>query len=189
MDVLDLHRVSVELNSELLAELSPDDLALDTPCAGWTVRDLLEHMVYTARMMDAGARDAPFRAVADENDLVASYRIANGQFTATFEADGTLDREMEIKGYGGKHRGLDLVAVHYVDNLVHWWDLKSALGQDATLDPDLARAAYRIVSRYPTTPEFRGPQGAFAQPVDVPDDAPLTDRVIALTGRAPDWRR
>jgi len=30
-------------------------------------------------------------------------------------------------------------------------------------------------------------EGLFGPPVDVPDDAPLLDRVIGLTGRDPEW--
>ncbi|MFC9650506.1 TIGR03086 family metal-binding protein [Streptomyces sp. NPDC056937] len=32
------------------------------------------------------------------------------------------------------------------------------------------------------------PDGVFGPPVEVPEDAPLLDRVVGLTGRRPDWR-
>jgi uncharacterized protein (TIGR03086 family) len=74
-----------------------------------------------------------------------------------------------------------------VDNLVHAWDLCRAIGIDSTLDPEFATAAYRMARHYPTTPDVRGPGAAFAMPVDVPQDAPITDRLVGLLGRSPDW--
>ncbi|NUT53966.1 MAG: TIGR03086 family protein, partial [Saccharothrix sp.] len=89
-------------------------------------------------------------------------------------------------GYGPR-RGRDLIAAHFVDGLVHSWDLCRAIGVDSTLDDELATAAHRMALRYPTTPDVRGPGAAFALPLDVPEDAPITDRLVGLLGRSPSW--
>ncbi|RKT52069.1 TIGR03086 family metal-binding protein [Saccharothrix australiensis] len=186
MDLLDLNRAAIDANTALFGALTPGDLDRVTPCAGWTVRDLLRHQVDMTLKFDAGARAGEVRPRPDE-DLVAAYAVASEQVTESFRAAGFLDRQAEFPGFGTRP-GSSLVAAHFVDNLVHSWDLRRALGVDSTLDGELAHAAYRMALRYPDTPDVRGPGGAFAAAVDVPADAPVTDRLVALLGRTPDWQ-
>jgi uncharacterized protein (TIGR03086 family) len=75
------------------------------------------------------------------------------------------------------------VAVHFVDVLAHGWDLATATGQDATLDPELSVAALDIVAGYP--PEVWGTPQFFAHQVPVPATAPPHIRLVALLGRRP----
>ncbi|GAA1265408.1 TIGR03086 family metal-binding protein [Saccharothrix xinjiangensis] len=185
MDLLELNRSALDLNLELWAEVGEDRLDLDTPCGGWTVYELMRHQVETTLSFTAAALETgPIEPASD--DMLTAYRMAADAATEAFRADGFLDRTATFPGYGPR-RGKDLVAAHFVDNLVHAWDLRRALGVDATLDPDLADAAHRMALRYPDTPDVRGPGAAFAHPVPVPEDAPVTDRLVALLGRSPTW--
>ncbi|MBB5958947.1 uncharacterized protein (TIGR03086 family) [Saccharothrix tamanrassetensis] len=185
MDLLDLNRAAIDANIVLTGKLTPGDFDLVTPCTGWTVRDLLQHQVDMSLKFDAGARGGEVRAQADQ-DLVAAYAVASDQVTESFRANGFLDREAEFPGFGTRP-GSNLVAAHFVDNLVHSWDLRRALGLDGTLDDELALAAYKMARRYPSTPDVRGPGAAFGLPVDVAEDASITDRLVGLLGRSPDW--
>lgn len=185
MELLDLNRSALDLTLKLWADLGEEHLDLPTPCAGWTVYELMRHQVESTLSFAAGALGtAPAEPASD--DMLVAYRVAGDAATEAFHADGFLDRTAEFPGFGPR-RGRDLVAAHFVDNLVHAWDLCRALGVDATLDPEPAEAAYRMALRYPTTPDVRGPGGAFAHPVPVPDDAPITDRLVGLLGRSPTW--
>ncbi|WP_433267369.1 TIGR03086 family metal-binding protein [Actinosynnema sp. CS-041913] len=186
MDLLDLNRAAIDVNVRLTGKLEPAHFDLATPCAGWTVRDLLQHQVDMSLKFDAGARGGEARAQADD-DLVVAYLVASDQVTESFQAAGFLDREAEFPGFG-THPGRNLVGAHFVDNLVHSWDLCRALGIDSTLDDELALAAYKMARHYPATPDVRGPGAAFGLPLDVPEDASLTDRLVGLLGRSPDWR-
>ena len=185
MDLLDLNRSSLDLNLKLMADLTEDHLDLATPCAGWTVYELLRHQVEMTLAFAAAIRRTDVEAPASD-DLTAAYRVATDAATEAFRGDGVLEREAEFPGYGLR-RGRDLVAAHFVDNLTHAWDLCRAIGVDSTLDTELATAAHRMARHYPTTPDVRGPGGAFALPVDVPADAPITDRLVGLLGRSPSW--
>ncbi|WP_367133445.1 TIGR03086 family metal-binding protein [Saccharothrix sp. HUAS TT1] len=185
MDLLDLNRSALDLNLELMAGLEERHLDLRTPCAGWTVYELLRHQVESTLGFTAGIRRTAVDAPAGD-DLVAAYRVATDAATEAFRADGVLDREAEFPGYGVRP-GRHLVAAHFVDNLTHAWDLCRAIGVDSTLDAELATAAYRMARHYPTTPDVRGPGAAFALPVAVPEDAPITDRLVGLLGRSPAW--
>jgi len=158
MDLLDLNRSALDLNLKLMAGLDESHLDLATPCAGWTVYELLRHQVESTLAFTASARGTAVDAPADD-DLTAAYRVATDAVTEAFRADGVLERDAEFPGYGLR-RGRDLVAGHFVDNLVHAWDLSRALGLDSTLDTELATAAYRMARHYPTRYPGMTPQMA-----------------------------
>jgi len=61
-------------------------------------------------------------------------------------------------------------------------DIARVIGVDPTLPPDLVQALWDEF--LPRADDMRA-IGVFRQPVPVPDDAPLQDRLIALTGRQP----
>ncbi|MEU4801256.1 TIGR03086 family metal-binding protein [Actinosynnema sp. NPDC023587] len=186
MDLLELDRTAIDRTTALVAALDPEHYDLPTPCAGWTVRDVVRHLVDMAIQYDAGARDGKPRARISD-DLVAAYMAAGDLVTGSFRAEGFLDRDALLPGFG-THPGRNLVGAHLVDTVVHSWDLARALGRDGVVEDDLALVAYQVARRYPDTPDVRGPGAAFASPVDVAEDAPTTDRLVALLGRSPDWR-
>ena len=76
-----------------------------------------------------------------------------------------------------------LVAVTEV--VIHGWDVARATGQSYDTDPSAVRAILPQV----TETAAEGPvEGLFGPAVPVADDAPVLDRVIALSGRDPTWR-
>lgn len=68
------------------------------------------------------------------------------------------------------------------DVTIHTWDLARAVGADERLDPDLVEAVW---SDLDGQRDMLAESGLFSDPVDLPDDASLQDRLIALTGRDP----
>ncbi|MFI9008879.1 TIGR03086 family metal-binding protein [Actinosynnema sp. NPDC053489] len=185
MDLLELNRAALDLNVKLMTDVREEHLDLATPCAGWTVYELLRHQVEMTLAFTAAVNRADVAEPASD-DLATAYRVAADAATEAFRADGVLERETEFPGFG-RRPGRHVVAAHFVDNLTHAWDLCRAIGVDSTLDADLAGAAHRMALRYPTTPDVRGPGAAFAMPVAVPEDAPITDRLVGLLGRSPHW--
>jgi uncharacterized protein (TIGR03086 family) len=70
--------------------------------------------------------------------------------------------------------------------VVHGWDLARATGQEYEPDEVALRAAYGFLVAAAAN---SGPgEGVFGPVVPVPDDAPLLDRVIGLSGRDPGWK-
>ena len=61
-------------------------------------------------------------------------------------------------------------------------DIAKAIGIDSDLPDDLVQAVWEIVE--PHADEWRQ-IGVFGPEVEVPDDAPLQDRLLGLTGRRP----
>jgi uncharacterized protein (TIGR03086 family) len=69
--------------------------------------------------------------------------------------------------------------------VLHGWDLARATGQE--YDPGEASAAVSYEMVKPSGDDSLR-DGIFGPPVAVPDDAPLLDRAVGMSGRRPDWR-
>ena len=69
--------------------------------------------------------------------------------------------------------------------VIHGWDLARATGQTYDVDPAIAEAVLANVAQFAA----QGPvDGLFGPAVPIGDDAPVLDRIIALSGRDPAWR-
>ncbi len=77
-------------------------------------------------------------------------------------------------------------AVEYLEEMVldlviHAWDLGTAIGYSEPLPPAAVTAIYPLAQAIVD----RTPAGMFAPPAEAGADAPLIDRLVALTGRRP----
>lgn len=179
--------------ARVVAGLGDDQLGAPTPCHGVTVADLLDHvdglsLAFTgaaAKDPDAG-RQPP---AADGSRLGADWRTRIpdrlGRLAAAWQDDAAW-AGMTRAG-GGDLPGEIAGAVAIDEVVVHGWDLAVATGRGYACDEELLKAAYGFaqgaVARDPG-----GSPGLFGPPVPVPDDAPLLDRLLGLTGRDPAWR-
>lgn len=182
----------------LLDRVGPDDLVRPTPCDGWTVRDLLSHLVAVAGRVPhilAGGHphDVPsmVEGVADDG-----WRAAWGErqpaFAAALEPDDLLGRTVQHPA-GAMPAGAAIGT--YVSELVtHGWDLAVALdaggtrGNVAGLDQSLAEACLAPLRRA-LPPEIRGEDWVpFGAVVPVAEDAAPLDRLLGWVGRDPAWR-
>jgi uncharacterized protein (TIGR03086 family) len=75
-----------------------------------------------------------------------------------------------------------LLGIALVEPVVHTWDLATATGGPADLDPDAVRALLPGVLALGGQLQATGTYGP---PVPVPDDAPAQDRLLAALGRRP----
>lgn len=79
------------------------------------------------------------------------------------------------------------------DMVLHGWDLARATGQDETMDLDDVERLWLATTALPSellekyrTPGALGPGvEVFGPEVEVPEDAPLQDRLLDLIGRDP----
>jgi len=77
------------------------------------------------------------------NDALVAYDTSAEAAAATFEARGALDAPCAVSY--GPVPGSVYAGHRFIDVLIHGWDLATATGQDATLDPELVDAAYRLL--------------------------------------------
>jgi uncharacterized protein (TIGR03086 family) len=172
MDLLDLYRRAGDWCQDKVSNATTMDAS--TPCDGWSVRDLLNHMLDTQRYFAGSARGedvSPPSATPPElltDDPVADLATSRAEVLSAFGEPGVLEKTGPSLG------------IAFSDQLLHGWDLARATGQDATMPDGLAEQAYRIIhGRF--TEEQR--QGVFKPEISVPDDASAQQRLLAYTGR------
>jgi uncharacterized protein (TIGR03086 family) len=185
----DLNRRAVEHSIEIVAAVTADDLALTTPCAGWTLGDLLAHMIAQHDGFAAAAKgNSTDRSVWEwrplSDDPAADYASAARHVIAAFAADGLLDRTLwlpEIRD-GGPFPAAMAIGFHLLDYVVHGWDVAASLGIDVNCPPDLVAAALVISEQVPTGPA----RTAFGPPLASTAPAPM-DHLLEVLGLSPTW--
>jgi uncharacterized protein (TIGR03086 family) len=189
MDLRDLDRRALAATGVIISGVRPADLDRPSPCAGWTLGDLLRHMVGNNHGFAAAGRGQPVGAEIWDggtlgDDPYAAYQRSAEDVSVSFAADGFLDRKVDVFGYG-VFPGTTAVRMHFVDFLVHGWDVAKSIGGNDVLDDELSTAALEIAARWPET--SWGPTGPFRARVDVPADAPAGQRLVGFLGRDPQW--
>lgn len=167
----------------LVAAVRPGDLALPTPCAGWTVRQLLDHMVWENLMAASVAEDAPRTDhTADHlgDDHFAAFADSVRAARAAFTGSGMLHRT-----YGPYEApGAMIVQQVVVELLAHGWDLARATGAPTVLTPEVAEETLAAARRiYGAAPRTAG--SSFAPERSAPAGASAADRLAAFLGRDP----
>jgi uncharacterized protein (TIGR03086 family) len=194
VDIVSLDAQAVRASVDLVSQLTAQDLARPTPCADWTLHGLLRHMIaqhHGFAAASAGHGDlARWRIRALDGDPVAAYRAAAECVLAAFAVDGVLDRDFplpEIK-HGQRFPGRQAISFHFVDYVVHSWDVARTLNVPVRLDPALLDVALSVAEAVPGGDARLAPGAAFAPSVAWPGRARL-DQIVALLGRSPGWER
>lgn len=191
-------RVLADVVSRIPADLLDEPLPADFPTSDdgtYTFREMLNYQAYdeawipdmiAGRTVDEVGVDAHGRPL--DNDLLANDPA--GRFGELVDEAVQSVRELP-------ESELDTRTVHYsygdyparealwhaiVFRTTRAFDFARAIGADTTLPGDLVAAVWTIVE--PHAEEWRS-IGVFAPAVEVDADAPLQDRLIALTGRQP----
>jgi uncharacterized protein (TIGR03086 family) len=192
--VLEFDRAAVVGSVGAVRQVGTGDLERGTPCAGWTVRDLLAHMTAQHRGFAAAASgrggDPSVWEVRPAAAPVAEYAAAADQVLAAFRAcaqDGRFALP-EISA-DRTFRAPLAVSIHLLDHVVHGWDVARALGAAYRPEPDLVDAALAVAAAVPDGPERLRPGAAFAPSLPAGDAADPLDRLLLLLGRRPTWPR
>jgi len=161
-----------------------------TPCSDWDVRTLLNHLiVWTSYSLEARAhgdsvsQDVIDRDFAADPGFAADYRAQLDRALTAWSDPATWEGSLTIMGSATP--AADVAALNIAEMVLHGWDLGAATRQAYTVSEPAAAAALRAVEA--NADLFRQYKG-FAEPVQVPADAPLLDRLLALSGRDPAWR-
>jgi uncharacterized protein (TIGR03086 family) len=165
----------------LSATVDDDALGRATPCAGWRVRDLLEHVNGGARMFTAAFDGAPVR----DRDLGDQPLIVVGEalhgFDDAIRAPGALDQTVDTPF--GAMPGESFARLAALDLLMHLWDIAQATEQPLEV-PHAVVASVDGFARQALTDDLRVP-GLFGGEVAAPPAASPLDALAAFTGRQP----
>jgi uncharacterized protein (TIGR03086 family) len=191
--VRDGHARAVRLSAQIAGRTTAADLDRATPCAGWTLADLLSHMIAQHRGFAVAATGAQ-TAVAEweprplSDDPAAEYAAAANDVVAAFAGLTDGEREVWLPELGRRPFSTsEALTFQLVDDVVHAWDLARALDVPLDVDDDLAEAALAVAVRVPDDAARRGLGFAFARGLPVADDASMLDRTLLLLGRSPAW--
>jgi uncharacterized protein (TIGR03086 family) len=189
MELIAAYRRALGGFGDLVAQVRPDQWAAPTPCEAWTVRQLVNHIVYEDRWTVPLINGASLGSVGNrlEGDLlgddpVAATRDALAEAAAAVSAPGALSRTVELSF--GMTPASEYVRQLLADHLVHGWDLAAAIDADRDLDDGLVD---EVNVWFPANEEGYRAGGAIAAAVEVPADARTQDRLIAAFGRDPRW--
>jgi uncharacterized protein (TIGR03086 family) len=156
-----------------------------TPCTGWDVRALVNHVVTEQRwaplLLDgATVEDIGDRFDGDQlgDDPVGAWASAAAAAHEAFAAPGALRRSVELSY--GRRPAEGYCAEMTMDLTVHAWDLARGIKADERLDPELVSDVLEFIE--PQAEQLVG-SGLFAPPVRVSHDADPQTRLLALVGR------
>lgn len=187
MDDLDLIRRTIAEASRVVGGIDDGQLATPSPCEGWTVRDVINHITGGATMFAVCVEEGSVpddqlgQLLSGDNlgsDFKGAWKLAADRAVAAFESPGALEKTVTLP-FGQMPAGVALnIAVF--DVTTHACDLASATGQSITdtalLDDALAMGKQMI------GPDFRAP-GLFDAEQPCADDAPAEQRLLAFAGR------
>ncbi len=158
---------------DLIRAVPADRRHAPTPCRDWDVDALTGHLFQVVAALDLAGHGQP----------IPAEHWQRRHTGATIAADWAAPPEKVDMG-GMVLPGETVVAMLAGDLVLHGWDLARATGQAFAPATAAVRMTYEFVSAFAA--QGRG-QGLFAEPVPVPDDAPLLDRALGLSGRDPAW--
>lgn len=164
-----------------LASVHEDMLGRRTPCAAWTLGDLLAHM--------EDALDAFTEAAGGAVSVQCAGRDAGPLPAIQAKATGLLDAwsrpapgDVVVEAPAGRldlHSPL-LVTTAALEVTVHGWDVGRATGRDAPVPAGLAENLLGAAT-WLVLPSDRGVRFAAARPV--PAEAPYDQRLLGFLGR------
>jgi uncharacterized protein (TIGR03086 family) len=188
MDLVSALEQQVGRTGKLVAGVSSDQLSASTPCPGFDVRALLNHIV--------GGQLLLVRAAAGEttsggdlpdvigDDPTSAYELSAKELVETFRDPDVLTRTFNLGG--NETPGDQALGIAIMEAVVHGWDLATATGQDATIDPSLATGMLQTLRDGGFIENWRNPEGnPFAPEVTVDDSASPGDKLVAYLGRTP----
>jgi uncharacterized protein (TIGR03086 family) len=195
MDALQNFLAGQRAFSARVAAITEGQWSAPTPDEAWTVLDLVDHLVEQHRWLppllhgldlDAasevveGARSLPVHGGVGSNHAELWDEAATAASDAVVEPHA-VDREVALSR--GATPAAQYLLEMTIDLVLHSWDLGQAIGFTEPLPADLVDFAYDQVKNWG---DVSG-SDYFGQPVDVAADASTQDKLVALTGRDPNW--
>jgi uncharacterized protein (TIGR03086 family) len=186
VDLPEVHAHALDSARRSIAGVGPDQWDAPSSCEGWTVRELVNHVVagnYWAAELTAGLtiEEVGDRLDGDVlgTDPLRAYDDSALVSAAAFRAPGAMQAPCAVSY--GPVPGEVYCGHRLIDVLIHGWDVAVSTGQDATLDPALVGAGLEVVE--PQIDLIAG-SGQYGTPQPVDESAGPQTRLLALLGRA-----
>jgi uncharacterized protein (TIGR03086 family) len=191
-DIVALDAQAVRESINLVDRSTAADLGRPTPCADWTLLGLLAHMAtqhYGFAAASTGDGDlARWQTRPLGEDPVAAYRASAEHVLAAFATDGVLDQEFPLPEIvrAPAFPARQAISFHFIDYVVHSWDVAKTLGIEANFAPPLLDAALAVALAVPDGEARLAPGAAFGPRLTWSGGSRL-DQIVAILGRSPTW--
>lgn len=188
MEVVELHRRTIEEFLRAVRSVHSDAWPGPTPCPDWDLRALVNHVVAEDRWTVPLCRGATLEEVGDslDGDLLGTDPVAAAEEAADAAkaavAQAVPTRRQVHLSYGDE----DIEEYVYqlcADHLVHGWDVAIAAGADTRLDPEAVTA---VAGWYADREKRYRHAGVVGPPTPGAYDHPQ-DQLLAAFGRDPLW--
>jgi uncharacterized protein (TIGR03086 family) len=197
-DVRPFHRTAVLTSIDIVAGVTPEDLDRPTPCAAWTLSDLLAHMTVQHRGFAAAARghgadpavwDVSTVIESVKTDPAGTYTAAANDVLDAFSEDSVLEAPFALPEFGpnASFPGSQAIGFHFVDYVVHGWDAARAIDAPFALPADVIAAVLPLVLVIPDGVPRTEPGSVFAPGIEAAEGVSDLDRVLLHLGRSPGW--
>ena len=169
----------------VVSRLDTADLARPSPCDGWTVRDVIDHVVAGERFTAGLMSGRPFAEVVDglrglddeDPDLVGQLEQASAQALASL--DGPLDRWIDHRV--GRITGRRNLGFRIIDLLGHTWDVAIGVSAEPVLDPTALAIGVELARR--ELPTLQASENFAPWDGDLPEHGADLDVLLAAIGR------
>jgi uncharacterized protein (TIGR03086 family) len=177
---IELLERSLSYTRGALAEVGPDLLARPTPCAGWSLGVLLDHMEDALdAFTEAAAGRVEVAPVPETDTRVDALREKACALLGAWVAARPAPGQVQVGGVDLE--APVLVAAAALEITVHGWDVGQATGGRPRIPVDLARGLLPVAERVISAGD-RGPRFADVRPTGA--GAAPDERLLAWTGRA-----
>src|SRR3984893_5017952 len=186
-------RAAVLASVDIVNNVTPKDLHRATPCDGWDLSHLLAHMTAQHRGFAAAARgdganparwDTATVADAVAIDPAGTYSSATADRLGIVADDDVLAAPFALPefGQGAAFPGTQAIGFHFVDYVVHGWDVARAINAPFRLPTHVIPAALPLVFAVPDG-DFRATPGSlFAPAIAAGEPTSDHDRATAHLG-------
>jgi uncharacterized protein (TIGR03086 family) len=185
MDAVELHTRTVRNFAQLVSTVGPDQWSAPTPCSGWDVRELVNHVVGEERWavpLMAGQTIGEVGNSLDGDLLGDDPGGAAADAARAAEVAGELRPGTVHLSYGDEDPDEYLRQLS-ADHLIHGWDLATAIGANTRMDPELvADVSAWFVERedvYRSAGMIGERRGGFTDPAE---------QLLDAFGRDPGWK-
>lgn len=192
VDYVSLDAQAVRASMELVTRVTDDDLAKPTPCRSWTLYGLLAHMAtqhYGFAAASRGDGDEARWKVRDLGaDPVKAYLDSAEHVLDAFAEEGVTERLFPLPEFGTDQPfpGQQAISFHFIDYVVHSWDVAKSIGATVTFTPEVLDAARDVAQLVPTGDLRLTPGSPFGPDIPWSGADPL-DKILAHLGRNPNW--
>lgn len=177
---------SQEWVATLIDAITPEQLDASTPCDGWTVRHLIEHLMAVegrvAGLPQLGNVDElPRRLPLPDGALGSGFRKAATEGYQAWADDSLLTTIVHPPW--GAVPGAAAIGGYVNEHLTHGWDLAVATGQDPEADPELAEPVLAMAQRAIPDVQRGTEHMPFGPVIESAADAGPTEQLANWLGR------